>query len=103
LFGAHVRGFEPEGTPMTGLSFFAWLPETAIFGATISAGTDWDGDGRNEILVGMGPDPAGGTLIRAMAYPGSEVVELFDSDPFEDLDLAGGSRVVAGVFLESPR
>ena len=59
-FGAHIRGWNVDGgtaTEIPGINLFAWQPSETLFGATVASGTDLDNDGRDEIVVGNGPDP----------------------------------------------
>jgi hypothetical protein len=47
----------------------------AGYGANVAA-CDVDGDGKSEIVVGEGPDPAGGTRVRILKRTGELVAEL---------------------------
>ncbi len=102
LFGAHVRGWNCDGsavTPMTSISFFAWSSEEVRFGANVFAGADLNGDGRSEIVVGAGPDPAVGTLVRVYHYDGSQISR---EDPWFSLEafpgMTHGANVAGGRF-----
>jgi hypothetical protein len=66
-FASHIRGWSVEGgavVPIPGCSFFAWSPVLPRFGAQVTSGYDLDDDGSQEIIVGAGPDPSVGSLIR---------------------------------------
>jgi len=70
-FASHIRGWNVDGapaTPLPGCSFIAWSPTLPRFGAHIASGRDLDGDKRHEIMVGAGPDPAVGSLVRVFEY-----------------------------------
>jgi len=71
VFGPHVRGFALDGTPLPGLSFFAY--GTAKWGVNVAAG-DLDGDGRDEIITGAGPGAVFGPHVRAFGYDGAHAV-----------------------------
>jgi len=62
VFGPHVRGFDGEGTPVPGVSFFSY--GTNRFGVNVAAG-DLDGDGFDEIVTGAGPGAVFGPHVRA--------------------------------------
>jgi hypothetical protein len=100
VYGPHVRGWNVDGgtaTPMTGCSFFAWPPESLRYGARVFAGADLDGDGRDDLLVGPGPDPAAGTLLNLYRYESGAVVPWFtDLETFPGL--THGTAVAAGRF-----
>jgi len=99
FFAAHVRGWNYDGaslSAMADVSFFAWPSSAARYGANVEAGTDLDGDGRADLLVGGGPDPAIGTEVKVFTYDGSQVSEwaVFEAFP----GLAGGATVAVGEF-----
>ncbi len=71
LFGPHVRGFRMDGTPLPGLSFFAY--STNKYGVNVAAG-DFDGDGIDEIITGPGPGEVFGPHVRGWNYDGSGTV-----------------------------
>jgi hypothetical protein len=96
MFGAHVRGFEMDGTPLPGLSFFAWEYPDVRYGATVFAGADLDDDGWNEMVVGCGPDPGADTMVKVFTYDGSQVTEWFWLEAFPGM--SHGTNVAAGRF-----
>jgi len=71
VFGPHVRGFDADGTPLPGMSFFAY--GTNKYGVNVGAG-DFDGDGFDEILTGPGPGEVFGPHVRAFDYDGGPAV-----------------------------
>jgi predicted outer membrane repeat protein len=73
VFGAHVRGFEIDGTPLPGLSFLAYA--TRRFGVNVAAG-DLTGDGNDEIVTGPGPGAVFGPHVRAFDYDGAAVAPV---------------------------
>ena len=101
VFGAHLRGWNHDGAavePISGINFFAWpYPETR-YGARVFAGADLDGDGRDELVVGCGPDPGAGTPVKIYQCEETQVSEWFSLDAFGDQNLTHGTTVVAGRF-----
>ncbi|MFH1508698.1 MAG: right-handed parallel beta-helix repeat-containing protein [bacterium] len=99
VFGAHVRGWNYDGAQITELpnfSFFAWSPNDIRYGAKVYAGADLDGDGKNELIVGGGPDPNMNTEIKAYRYNGS-IVEWFSIyETF--VGYTKGTSIAAGNF-----
>ncbi len=71
VYGPHVRGFEVDGTPLPGLSFFAY--GTNKYGVNVAAG-DIDGDGFDEIITGAGPGEVFGPHVRGFNYDGGSSV-----------------------------
>ncbi len=67
VYGPHVRGFEIDGTPLPGLSYFAY--GTLKYGVNVACG-DLDGDGFDEIITGAGPGAVFGPHVRAFNYDG---------------------------------
>ena len=84
FFGAHIRGWDLDGStvkPMPGFSFVPWMD--VRYGATVAAGGfDLDGDGREELLVGCGPDPGVGSPVMICRYDGSTVSPWFTFEAF---------------------
>ncbi len=104
VFGAHVRGWNYDGvavSAMPGLSFFAWPPEQARYGAEVFAGADLTGDGRNEIVVGGGPDPNLGSPVKVFRYIGQQAELWLEFEAYSDEEYTHGVKVAAGEF--SPR
>jgi hypothetical protein len=84
-FGAHIRGWNYDGTaiaPLPGCSFLAWPAGEARFGARIFGREDLDGDGRDDLVVGAGPDPAVGSPVKVFAYVGGNISLRFSFDAF---------------------
>ena len=73
VFGAHVRAFEIDGTPLPGLSFLAYA--TRRFGVNVAAG-DLTGNGTDEIITGAGPGSVFGPHVRAFDYDGATVAPI---------------------------
>jgi len=99
LFGAHVRGWNHDGAgleELPGLSFFAFSWPDNRFGARISARADLDGDGRDEIVAGLGPDPAAGTTVSVFSYDGSQVSSWVTLESFAGM--THGATVASGRF-----
>ena len=99
VFGAHVRGWNYDGSALTelaGLNFFAWTPSETRYGANVFAGADLDGDGRDELVVGAGPDPAVATRVKVYRYDGAQVTQRFSLEAFPGL--THGVNVAAGRF-----
>ena len=97
VFGAHVRGWNYDGTAVTelpGINFFAWPPEEAWYGAEVFAGADLDGDGRDELVVGCGPNPDAGTPVKVYLYDGIQLTEWFSLEAYPGM--AHGTNVAAG-------
>ena len=83
-FSPHVRGFDYDGVTTSLLPGFSILagPAYAHYGARVDAGADLDVDGRADLVVGSGPDPAVGTAIVGFSYDGSRVTESFSLQAF---------------------
>jgi hypothetical protein len=100
LFGAHIRGWNYDGgslTDMPEINFFAWQPSQALHGAWVFAGADVDNNGRDDLLVGAGPDPGVEGLIKAYRYDGGYLSSWFSFTAYPS-DLKGGASVAAGNF-----
>ncbi len=67
VFGPHVRGFNPDGTPLSTVNFFAY--GTLRYGVNVAAG-DIDGDGMDEIVTGAGPGAVFGPHVRGWNVDG---------------------------------
>jgi hypothetical protein len=99
VFGAHIRGWNHDGVSLeaiSGINFLAWQPSQARCGAEVFAGSDLNGDGRAELVVGCGPDPEAGTEVRVFEYDGSGVTLWFSLEAFEGMNY--GTTVAAGRF-----
>ncbi len=73
MFGAHVRGwnFDGSGTvPMSDVSWLAYFPHK--WGVNVACG-DLDGDGFDEIITGIGPRGNYGPLVRAWNYDNNTI------------------------------
>ncbi len=100
LFGPHIRGWNYDGetvAPLTGCSFFALPPADYSHGAQIDAGTDLDGDGRAELVVGAGPDPGADSAVAVFRYSGAAVSQWFTLQAMP-ADWRYGVSVAAGRF-----
>jgi len=100
LFSAHLRGWNYDGSSLEalpGLSFFAWGTGEALYGARVSAKADFDDDGRDELVVGGGPDPAIGSPVAVFRYDGASVSRWFGLTAF-DSGVTRGATVAAGEF-----
>ncbi len=99
VFGPHVRGWNFDGdaiTPLPGFSFFAWETEPLSFGVNVFAGADLNGDGRDEIVAGRGPDPDADTEVKVYTYDGMTVSQWISLESFPGL--THGANVAAGRF-----
>ena len=97
-FASHIRGWNVDGgsaVPLEGCSFFSWSAVLPRFGAHVASGTDLDGDGRHEIVVGAGPDPSVGAMVRVFEYDGSVVSLRFSLQVFPS-GYTHGVNVAAG-------
>jgi len=100
IFGPHVRGWNYDDesvTPLPGFSFFAWDTEPLSFGVNVFAGADLNGDGRDDLVVGRGPDPIADTEVKVFTYDGATVNEQFSLQAFPD-GWTHGTNVSAGLF-----
>ena len=102
VFAPHVRGWNYDGADLSaisGINFFAWDydgDEPVRFGANVFSGADLNGNGRDEIVVGQGPDPDAGTEVKVFQYDGSQVTEWFWLEAFPGM--SHGTNVAAGSF-----
>ena len=74
----------------------AWDYPAVRFGATVSSGIDFNGDGNEDMLVGPGPDPEAPAQLKVFGYDGSETSLLFSFNAFDSeithgINAAGGS------------
>jgi len=103
VFGSHVRGWNHDGgrtvTPLPNFSFFAWPDTTCRYGANVASGVDLTLDGRDDLLVGPGPDPAMDTSVKLYSYDGSSVSELHTFVAYP-AGYTHGTTVAAGQFRE---
>jgi len=100
FFPAHIRGWNYDGTAlaaMPGVNFLAWPADGYRHGASIHAGADLDGDGRAELVVGPGPDPAAPTEVRVYGVEGGATLPRFSLQAFPESWVYGAS-VAAGRF-----
>ena len=93
IYGPHVRGFEPDGTPLPGLNFMAY--GTLKYGVNPACG-DLDGDGFDEIVTGAGPGAVFGPHVRGFRYHQSAVTPLAGVSFFAYGTLKFGVNVCCG-------
>jgi hypothetical protein len=96
VFGAHVRGWDHDGTggvtPAPGVSYFAY--GTPRFGVNVGSG-DLDGDGIDEIITGPGPGEIFGAHVRAWDTDSGGVVQMPGVSYFAYIGTTHGVRVAA--------
>ena len=77
MFGAHVRGWNHDGSgrtvPIPGVNFFAY--GTPRFGVEVGCG-DIDGDGIDEILTAPGPGSEFSSHVRGWNYDGGTLTPM---------------------------
>ncbi len=77
VFGAHVRGWNHDGSgttlPIPGVSFFAY--GTPRYGVNVACG-DVDGDGFDEILTAPGPGPEFASHVRGWNYDSGPLMPM---------------------------
>ncbi len=119
VFGPHVRGFQPDGTPLPGVNFIAY--GTNRYGVNVSTG-DIDGDGMDEIITGAGPGAVFGPHVRGWNVDGGAAspmngVSFFaygtpkwgvnvaagdiDGDGFDEIVTGAGPGTVYGPHVRS--
>jgi hypothetical protein len=99
-FAAHVRGWNYDDdtvTALPGFSFFAWPSAEARYGARIYAGANLNGDSRDEIVVGAGPDPSVGSPVKVYGYDGAQATVWFSLTAYPAMWMHG-ANVAAGWF-----
>ncbi len=97
--GSHIRGWKYDGstvTPLPGFNFFAWRFPRFNCGATLHSGTDLDGDGRAELVVGTGPAPETESLVNIYSYIGTTVILRSSLGDFAR-GMTHGVNVAAGM------
>ncbi len=86
IFGTHVRGWDFDGgsavNQLPGFSFLAWPFPEMKYGVNVHAGHDLTGDGRDDLLTGLGPDPDHSGWIKGWQYTGSAVELLFQIEAY---------------------
>jgi len=100
VFAAHIRGWNVDGgaaEAMPGFSLFAWPASETVFGAKVASGADLDGDGRDEVIVGNGPDPNADCLVRVFTYTGTQLEHELDLLAFP-AGWTHGATVASGRF-----
>ena len=98
--GAYIRGWNFDGVSISalpGFRFYAWDPSEARYGARIFAGADLDADGRDELVVGAGPDPSVSSPVKVYRYDGTSVSLWFSLQAFPS-GWTHGVNVAAGRF-----
>jgi len=106
VYGPHVRGFTPEGTPIDGLNFLAY--GTNKYGVNVVCG-DLTGSGNEELITGAGPGAVFGPHVRAFSWDGTTVSPMAGISFFAygtprwgvnvaagDIDGDGRSEIVTG-------
>ncbi len=99
-FSARIRAFDYDGqgvSQVVGFDFMAWPVGETLFGANVSSGCDLDNDGRDEVVVGPGPDPGSGTPVNVYRFTTGQV-ELFFSIDQAFPGLTHGTTLAAGRF-----
>ncbi len=93
VFGAHVRGWKADGTPLPWLSYLAY--GTRRFGVNVACG-DLDGDTMAEIVTGAGPGAVFGPHVRGWNSDGGPAVPLPGVSFFAYGTLRWGVNVACG-------
>jgi hypothetical protein len=92
-YGPHVRGFEPDGTAIAKVSFYAY--GTLKFGVR-PAGGNVDTDAYAEILTAPGAGGVFGPHIRGWDFDGGPLKSIAKVNFFAYLTLRFGARVSSG-------
>jgi len=92
-FGPHVRGWELDGTPLSGVGFQAY--GTLKYGVNVACG-DLDGDGFDEIVTGAGPGVVFGPHVRAWDCDGGAATPIPEVSYFAYGTLKYGVNVACG-------
>ena len=82
-FGAHLRGFDYDGAAIAPAPGINAIVFASTHGLDVAAG-DLDGDGRDEIVCGAGPDPQSGNLLAGFDYDGARIdlIALLGTDVY---------------------
>ncbi len=100
VFSAHIRGWNYDGqtiTPLTGIDFLAWPAGDARYGASVFACRDLNFDGTDDLVVGEGPDPEGGSRINIYRCRNGTLSLWHSLQAFPD-GWTHGVNVAAGRF-----
>ena len=98
--GPYIRGWNFDGVSISrlpGFRFYAWDPSEARYGARLFAGADLDADGKDELVVGAGPDPSVSSPVKVYRYDGIGVSLWFSLQAFPP-SWTHGVSVAAGRF-----
>jgi len=93
VFGPHVRGWYPDGSPLPGVSFMAY--GTNKYGVNVACG-DVDGDGYDEIVTGAGPGAVFGPHVRGWNVDGGTAAAIPGVSYFSYGTLKWGVNVACG-------
>jgi len=99
VFGPHVRGWNYDGSsvgPLPGYSFFAWQTPPLTHGVKVFAGTDLNGNGRDELVTGRGPAPDADTEVKVFTYDGTTVTRWISLEAYPGFHQ--GVNIAAGRF-----
>ena len=93
VFGPHVRGWEPDGSPLPQVSFIAY--GTNKYGVNVACG-DIDGDHLDEIITGAGPGVVFGPHVRGWNVDGATAAAIPDVSYMAYGTLKYGVNVACG-------
>jgi len=108
IFGPHVRGFNYDGGPLSGISRINFNAFSRGSHGAVVAGGDVDADGFAEIAVSPGPGPWNSSRFLGYNYDGQQVTRLtgFDVTPYgtpyggrvfvKDMDSDGRADLITG-------